>query len=310
MVPHTPLEHVLTTHSLPVAGQSTAVLQATQVPEPLHTEPPLSLQEVPGDALLVPHVLAVHVLTRHFVAWAAQSPPTLHATQVPVASQTAPPLSVQAVPCAASFVPQHPVLHESTLHAEGCVAVQSASPVHVVDPGQALPLLLLLDAAVVVVVVVLLLEAAVVATPPVPVVVLLLLVVATPPVPVVAPPVPVVVVLLVVAPPVPVVVLLVAAPPVLLVAPPVLLVAPPVLVVAPPVPVVAPPPPPPVPPELGILLRSTDVMSSQPVTVAAREVPTSRSAVMVLFTRTSIARNTCRDVPIEADAESSARRSA
>src|ERR1700722_735121 len=147
MVPHTPVEQVATMHSLPVAGQLAAVSHWTHVPAPLHTEPPLSLQVVPGEALLVPQVLVLQVLIKHCVAWAGQSVPALHATQVPVASHTLPPLSVQVVPCVAGFGPQQPVLHASTRHFDDCVAVHSVSMVHVVDPGQPLPLLLLLDAA-------------------------------------------------------------------------------------------------------------------------------------------------------------------
>jgi len=115
-VPHAPLVQVAAMHSLPVAGPSVGALQATQVPVALQTEPPLSVQVVPGVALPVPQVLEVQVLVLHFEACAGQSVGALQATQVPLPSQTEPPLSVQVVVSGALPVPQQPESHVLTLH--------------------------------------------------------------------------------------------------------------------------------------------------------------------------------------------------
>ena len=87
----------------------------------------------------VPGPVPVHV--------AGQSVAELHATQCPLPSHTEPPLSVQAVPDAASVVPQQPLLHESTTHLVAWVAmhtVDSLAAVHSTPPSQVAPPELLL----------------------------------------------------------------------------------------------------------------------------------------------------------------------
>jgi hypothetical protein len=59
----------------------------------------LNSQEVPDDALVVPHTPALQVACRH-VPGAGQSTAVLHCTQVPLPLQTLPPLSLQGVPLA------------------------------------------------------------------------------------------------------------------------------------------------------------------------------------------------------------------
>jgi hypothetical protein len=296
-VPHTLVLQVATTHSLPVAGQSVATLHATQAPLPLQTVPPLSVQWVVFDAFVVPQMVLLQVLSTHAEACGAQSPPTRHATQVPL-SQTAPPLSVQVVSCGAFVVPQQPVLHELVLHAEGWEAVQSVSRVHVVEPTHVLPLLELLLEAVLDAVLEAVLDAVLEAVLDAVLEAVLdavldavleaTVLLEEPPVLLEEPPV------LLEEPPV-----LLEEPPVLLEEPPVLLEEPPVLVVEPPVLLVeeppvllveppAPPAPPallvepPEPPVPGILLRSTEAMSSQPVTLTA-SAPAVRSTAVTMF---------------------------
>jgi len=200
----------------------------TQLPLPSQTTPPLSVQAVPVAALVVPQAWAVasQELILHTVVGVGQSVGARQATQLPLPSQSLPPLSVQATPLVASAVPQQSVVQVGVTHAVvgtgqtvAMVAVVHATPAPPHE-GPASPLLVLL--------VVLLLA------PPV-----LLLVV------VIEPPVPLVVVLLA-----PLLVLLV----VLLLAPPV----PPLVVTEPPV------PPPSAP---GILLRSTAGLCAQPAAV-------------------------------------------
>jgi hypothetical protein len=60
-------------------------LHWTQVPVALQTVPPLSLQAVPWDALVTPHMFVVQVLTWHLLAWAVQSVGTVHWALLPPA---------------------------------------------------------------------------------------------------------------------------------------------------------------------------------------------------------------------------------
>jgi hypothetical protein len=62
-----------------------------QVPLAVQLVPPLSVHAVPAAAKLVPHVLLVHVSSTQAVVCAGQSLGPLHATQLPLPSQTVPP---------------------------------------------------------------------------------------------------------------------------------------------------------------------------------------------------------------------------
>jgi hypothetical protein len=64
-----------------------------------------------------------------------QSAATLHATHLPLPSQTAPPLSVHFVPTEASWVPQQPAGHVAVTH-EVVGAVHEEASVHVMPPLQ------------------------------------------------------------------------------------------------------------------------------------------------------------------------------
>jgi hypothetical protein len=70
------------------AGQSFGTLHATQVPVPLQTLPPLSVQAVPWLALLVPQVLLEQVSLLQTVPVAGQSVGALHCTHPSVALHT------------------------------------------------------------------------------------------------------------------------------------------------------------------------------------------------------------------------------
>jgi hypothetical protein len=84
----TPSAHVAAMQVLfeqtPPPAQSASTLHATQVPLALQTVPPLSVHAVPVAALVVPHVVAAHVLTRQREACAAQSVGAVHSTQAPL----------------------------------------------------------------------------------------------------------------------------------------------------------------------------------------------------------------------------------
>jgi hypothetical protein len=118
-------EHVLVRHSVPVVGQSVAALQATQLPLPSQTWPPLSEHVAPALALLVPHACEVHVLVLQSVPVAVQSVGALQTTQLPLPSQTWPPLSEHVAPALALVVP-HACMEEQVLVLQSVpVAVQS-----------------------------------------------------------------------------------------------------------------------------------------------------------------------------------------
>jgi hypothetical protein len=156
------LLQVSVSHSVPIAGQSVGLLhstqmlvavsqigvgaeqfafesQPTQVPVALQTVPPLSLQVVPETAFCVPQTLPVHVSVLQAVPVAPQSVGPLHCThlleavlqtgveppqsalvlqptQVPVALQTVPPLSLQVVPWLASLTPHVMLVHVLVWH--------------------------------------------------------------------------------------------------------------------------------------------------------------------------------------------------
>jgi hypothetical protein len=81
----------------PIAARA---LYGTQVPLSSHIVPPLSLQEVPGRAGMLPQVWAVgsHELMRHMVGCGAQSLAIKQPTQEPLPSHTVPLLSMQWTP--------------------------------------------------------------------------------------------------------------------------------------------------------------------------------------------------------------------
>jgi hypothetical protein len=98
------------------------MLHCTQRPSELHT--PVA-QVAPVAACVVPQVLVVQVLTWQ-VGGAGQSLGALQATQVPIASQTVPPLSVHFVFSGAGVAPHMLVMHTSTMHAEAWGAQSDA----------------------------------------------------------------------------------------------------------------------------------------------------------------------------------------
>ncbi len=78
----------------------------THLPLPSQTVPLLSLQVVPLEAGVETHMLPVQATLAHAVVLAVQSPVITQATQVPLPSHTAPPLSVQGASMAAGVVAQ------------------------------------------------------------------------------------------------------------------------------------------------------------------------------------------------------------
>jgi hypothetical protein len=82
--------------------QSALVLQATHVPVPSHTLPPLSVHVALAAVSVVPHVLLAHVEVRHAVLGAMQSVGALHPTHMPAelpdgSAHTLPPAQVPAI---------------------------------------------------------------------------------------------------------------------------------------------------------------------------------------------------------------------
>jgi hypothetical protein len=136
--PQALLVQVLVWQTIVGAGQSLGARQATQVPLPSQSLPPLSVHRAPAVASLTPQVLLVQVLVLQTVPWAGQSLVARQATQVPLPSQTVPPLSIHVVPAVALVVPQQPpVSHVSMTHAV-VDAAQSAGLVQVMPPSQEL----------------------------------------------------------------------------------------------------------------------------------------------------------------------------
>jgi hypothetical protein len=113
-VPHVFEAHVLVLHSVVCAKQSVGALHATQLPAPLHTWPPLSLQVVPAAALLVPHMLEAQVLSLHTVVCAAQSDGALHPTHWPMLLHLRPP-APHVVPWATIGCVQLPLASHTSL---------------------------------------------------------------------------------------------------------------------------------------------------------------------------------------------------
>jgi hypothetical protein len=66
-VTHALPEHVTVAHFVFEAVQSLFTMHAVQVPLPSQTLPPFSLHGAPAEAIIVPHSLAVQVLTMHAV---------------------------------------------------------------------------------------------------------------------------------------------------------------------------------------------------------------------------------------------------
>jgi hypothetical protein len=120
--------HVLVVVSQTVgAVQSVFASQATHLPAPSQTLPLLSVHAVPLVASLVPQTLAVQVFVTQAVVWAMQSVGALHATQLPLPSQTLSPVPpVHVVPMAALPATQQPAVH--VLVAQALVGVQSLAP--------------------------------------------------------------------------------------------------------------------------------------------------------------------------------------
>jgi hypothetical protein len=90
---------------------------AMQEPLPSQTTPPLSVHAVPLGAGSLPQRWLLHVLVLQTVPVGAQSFAALHCTQVPAPSQIVPPLSLQAVVSGAFAVPQVLASHVADLHA-------------------------------------------------------------------------------------------------------------------------------------------------------------------------------------------------
>lgn len=118
-----------------------AAAHAWQVPEHAVLQHTPAAQWVPAHCASVVHA-APFALRVHLFDWqvppVGQSPSTLHSTQVPLPSQTAPPLSVHVVPLAAFAVPQQPVVHVFVTHEVVCAAHVDAA-VHAVPPSHAVP---------------------------------------------------------------------------------------------------------------------------------------------------------------------------
>jgi hypothetical protein len=84
----------------------------TQLPELLHCRPPLSVHAVPAVAGVGTQVCcAVHVRIEHAEPVAGQSVAMVHATHLPLPSQTLPPLSLHGVRRGAAAVSQQFVVH-------------------------------------------------------------------------------------------------------------------------------------------------------------------------------------------------------
>jgi hypothetical protein len=133
LVPHRLVAHVAAWHA-GGAPQSAGATHAAHFPSPSQTLPPLSEQTVEAAAFVVPHVLLAHVLVLQTVVWTAQSLASKHATQLPLPSQTVPPLDVQFVPLVAFSTAQQPAVHALVTHAFVEVA-QAFGVVHAVPPS-------------------------------------------------------------------------------------------------------------------------------------------------------------------------------
>jgi hypothetical protein len=133
-VPQVFPEHVLVLQTVACARQSVAALHWTQVPLPSQILPPLSLQVVVFDALIVPHALPVQVSTLQAVAGAGQSVTATQATQLPLPSQTSPLLLVQVCSALLLVVPQQPLSHVAETQSLAGVG-QSPTPVHDLIPA-------------------------------------------------------------------------------------------------------------------------------------------------------------------------------
>jgi hypothetical protein len=78
MVPHACAVHVLRTHAVCCCAQSVGMVQATHLPFPSQTLPPLSVQVVPALLFNVPQHPWPHVFLTQVVVCAAQSPSDWH----------------------------------------------------------------------------------------------------------------------------------------------------------------------------------------------------------------------------------------
>jgi len=72
-VPHAFAEQVTRTQAVALAAQSVGALHATQLPEPSHTLPLLSVHVAPIVAFVVTHAPPVHATVAHFVVDVVQS---------------------------------------------------------------------------------------------------------------------------------------------------------------------------------------------------------------------------------------------
>ena len=167
--------HMLEMQTLGEA-QSAVTLHWTQEPPPFEppslapasalspsqTVPPWSLHVVPSGAFVVPQTSAVHVETMQSDAGVGQSLGIMHATHLPLPSQTAPPLSVHLVSAAAFMVPHAPMAHVAVTHVV-LVLGHSAAELQDAPPVPVVPLLLVVLPVLVVLPLLL-----VVAAPPVP----------------------------------------------------------------------------------------------------------------------------------------------
>jgi hypothetical protein len=139
----------LVAHTLPAqvyGEQLTGAGAAPQLPAPSHVwagvaDPAVhdpAAHTVPAAAFDVPQALLVQVLVWQTIVGAGQSLGARQATQVPLPSQTVPPLSLHLVPAVALVVLQHPpASHASITHAV-VDAGQSVGLLQVTPPSQEL----------------------------------------------------------------------------------------------------------------------------------------------------------------------------
>jgi hypothetical protein len=83
-----------------LAGQSVSLLQATQLPLPSQTLPPLSVQDVPAAAGVAPQQPAVQLTVTHAVVDAVQSVAAVHAW--PASTHVVPLVVVESPPASAT----------------------------------------------------------------------------------------------------------------------------------------------------------------------------------------------------------------
>jgi hypothetical protein len=94
------VSHLGVAHTVPEAGQSLSMSQATQAPWPSQTFP-LLVHAVPEAASVTLHEPETQATVAHAVPVGVQSPSLRHVTQLPMPSHSVPPPSVHLVPAVA-----------------------------------------------------------------------------------------------------------------------------------------------------------------------------------------------------------------